>query len=510
MKTTSSFLWQIIQTLSANEKQFFIRNYTNSRGEKLYLKLFSAIAAQKKYNEEEIIKKLSPAINSKNIAFQKHYLQQQICDAIIQYDVKSDALHDIYRQIQLIRVYRKKGLLNEALQIWKKATDRSRNAESFALLNLLKTEFEKMVLFGSSQFRYDEMHKIFSNNAITYSEYASLITMRDIYTEVMILKRKAHYYAENPVEKEALKLLVKTEKYRDAVTSKSFWYFHYYHLSKGTLLSILNDFEGSMKALSVVLQRWHSNIQFFDWGGEFYIEVMYMINYAGVLNGQYDYVEDAFNHSCNNLLTEPVQKANLEVIKFLAFNKIYNKTARYDRVEALINEAKKKIPGWEPLLNADMNYTANLSIAIASFALEDFNDSLYYSKRAFSYFKTGTREELSDIAQLLLLLITYNMNNVKQFEAQYRSTYGYFYKRQKKYPFETALVQCLHRSFYMTNYTSRIKEYKKALDIFEENKNDVVQKMTFKIFNYPGWLNSRIQRISYRQYVENTVRNANA
>ena len=58
----------------------------------------------------------------------------------------------------------------------------------------------------------------------------------------------------------------------------------------------------------------------------------------------------------------------------------------------------------------------------------------------------------------------------------------------------------------MTDNKEKIKEYQKALQVFEQNKNDVVQQMTFSIFNYPGWLISKVQRITYRQYVELKVK----
>lgn len=507
MKSASIFLWQLIRSLSSNEKLFFKRNYSNTGDNtKIYLRLFNAIDAQREYDEAAIIKKLSPLVTKKNIAFQKHYLQKQVCEAIIHYDSKKDPFYEIYNQIQLIRLYRKKGLLNEAHGIWKKATRQARKSESFALLNILKSEFEKMVLFSSAQVKYDEMLSIFKSNIISYDEYANLITLRDIYTEAILLKKKAHYYINESLKQQVVNLLSETDKYTDASESHSFWYFHYYYMSKATLFSMLNDYEYSTKLLKKVLEKWHQNPQFIYTGGEFFLELLYMINYAGVLLGDYEFVTEAFNHPFNNTLKDSVQKANFETTKFLAFNKIYNKTARYSDVVTLIKQTQAEFPNWSPLLNADLNFTANLSIAISAFVLENFNDSMYYAKQAFSYFKASPREELSDIVQLLLLLIAYNMNNIRQFEAQYRSTYSYYYKRKKKHPFEAALVQCLHRTFYLTGYSDKIKEYKKALDIFEQNKDDIVQKMTFRIFNYHGWLTSRIQRISYRQHVENMVK----
>ncbi len=511
MKSASPHLWQLIKSLTSNEKLFFRRNYTNGIQKKLiYLRLFDAIAGQKIYDENEIIKKLSPAINKKNISFQKHYLQQQICDAVISYDNKNDPFYEIYNQIQLIRLYRKKGLLNEAHSVWKKATRQARKSEMFALLNILKSEFEKIVLFSSTQVKYDEMLSIFKSNIIGYDEYANLISLRDIYTEAILLKKKSHYYVSESLKEQVLKLLIETDKYTDASESHSFWYFHYYYMNKATLLSMLNDFDSSTKLLKLVLAKWHSNPQFLNTGGEFFLELLYMINYAGVLHGDYSFVKEAFNSPYNSLLKDANQKANFETTKFLAFNKIYNKTARYKEAETLIAKTREEFPQWSPFLNADLNFTVNLSVAISSFALENYSDSMYYTSQAFSYLKASNREDLPDIGQLLLLLITYNMNNIRQFEAQYRNTYNYYYKRRKKHPFETALVQCLHRTFYLTGYADKIKEYKKVLDVFEQNKEDIVQKMTFKIFNYPGWLSSRIQRISYRQYVENMVKQDNS
>ena len=507
MKTPSNFLWQLIQSLSSSEKIFFKRNFTDTRlpTPRLYIKLFEAIAAQKNYDEQSILKKFHPSLTKKNIASQKHYLQRQVCDAIIQYDNRNDPGQDIYNQIQLIRIFRKKGLLEEAHGIWKKAVLKARKTESFALLNLLKTEFEKMVLFSSFHTRYDELHSVFQGNIITYNEYAEMITLRDMYAEILLLKRKVHFDLDDEQRKKVTSLLQLVNAGKTATTTRSFWFRHYYHMSKATLLYLLNDIPGSMDLLQQVLSDWKKNTDFIKTNGEYYVELMYMINYTGILHGSYTYVAGAFNDDINNLIEDPSQRANFEAIKYLALNKIFNKTARYDEVEKLISFMKSKYRQWEPALNADLNRTVNLSLGIACFVLEQYNDALYFTKRGIAYFKDGTREEHSAVASILLLLITYSLDNSRLFDSQYRATYTYFYKRKKKHPFETALVQCLHRTFYMTDTKQKIKEYQKALEVFDENKDDIVQKMTLSIFNYSGWLVSKVQHISYRQFVEKKV-----
>lgn len=506
MKPSSDFLWQLIHSLSSNEKLFFKRNYIGNKlpTQSLYVKLFNAIASQKKYNEEAIIKKFQPALNKKNIASQKHYLQKQVCDALVAYDSRNNDSLDIYNQILLVRVYRKKGLLDEAHAVWKKAVEKARATESFAMLNLLKTEFEKMILFSSVHTKYDELHSIFQGNIITYDEYSEMITLRDIYAESLLLKKMAHFGQDDALKEKIMQLLTRVNK--SSSIAQSFWFRHYYHMSKATLLYLLNDMEGAMKLFKQVLIDWNNSTQYIKTNGEHYVELLYMINYAGILQGEYKYVTAVFNDPINNLVEDKAQRANFEAIKYLALNKIYNKTARYKEVEKMVQYMKSKYRLWEPSLNPDLNRTVNISLGIACFVLEQYNDALYFIKRAITYFKDGTREEHFSLAQVLLLLITYNLNNSKLFDSQYKATYTFFYKRKKRHPFETALVQCLHRTFYMTDNKEKTKEYEKTLLVFEQNKNDVVQQMTFSIFNYPGWLISKVQRISYRQYVERKVK----
>lgn len=507
MKTASDFLWQLISSMSRAEKLFFKRNFSSAgNGEQtLHLQLFDAIAAQKMYDEAALLKKQGPRLNKKNIASQKHYLQQQVCESLLAYENSQQQGQDIYRMIQLIRLYRKKGLLEEAHATWKKAVPIARRLESFAMLNLLKTEFEKMLLFSSVNTSYDDMYSVFEEKIISYDEYAEMITLRDIYTETLLLKRKAHYDIDESLRKRIDSLLKKVSQCTPPTTYLSFWYGHYYRMSHAVLLYLRSDPRNSMILLQQVLADW-KNSRFLSTHGEYYVELLYMINYAGTLQGEFEFVTAAFNDPLNEQLKEPLLRANFEAIKYLALNKILNKTAQYEEVRKLIAHMKSRYLAWEPLLNADINRTVHLSLGIGFFVLEQYEDALYFTKRGINWFREDVRDEHTPVAHILLLLISYSMNNSRLFDSEHRSAYAYFHKRKNKQPFETALLHCLHRTFYMSDSKKKAEEYSKALQVFEENESNVIQQRSVNIFNYPGWLKSRVERISYRQFVERKVR----
>lgn len=506
MKTPSDFLWRLIKSLSKAEKLFFTRNFNASHPiqETLYLKLFNAISTQKEYDETQVLKKFQPELNKKNIAYQKNYLQKQVCDSLIFYEFKRNKEYEVIRLRLLIRLYRKKGLLDEALVLWKKAITLARREEAFALSSLLKGEFEKMLLISGSHTSYNELLSLFNENLITYEDYAALITLRDIYTEIILIKRNAHFELSELDQKKINSLLDRVNSFTKADISPSFWYRHYFYMCRISLLYLLDKSPLALIDLKKLYQEWKLMTKFIKIHGEHYLEVLYMINYCGVNCGDFEFVSMAYNDKSNQLLIDSTLKINFKAYRFLAMNRLYNKTANYQAVSQLLNATKLNIAKWEPFLNMDINRTLQMSAGISFFVLEDYDNALSFIKGAVSYTTAGVRKELFSVGQVLLLLITYCMNNERLFEAQYRATYGFFYKR-KKHAFEKAIMSCLRHTFYMNDNKEKIKEYQKAILTINQNSDDVFQKNIFTIFNFYGWLESMTKRIPYKRYVEQKV-----
>jgi hypothetical protein len=504
MNTSTSVLWQLIQSMNRNEKLFFKRKGTDVTGLKnpLYIKLFDAMAGQKIYDEVAILKKLAPKINKKNIAFQKHYLHNQLNNCLIEYSNRNNIEQEIYRNIQLIRINRKKGLLNEALALWKKTMNKARGVELFSMIQLLKKEFEKLILFSSVQVKYDDLYTLFRSNIMSYDEYAEMITLRDLYTEILMLKRKAHFDFDDELKNGIGLLQEKIEKRKSGLKSQSFWYRHYSRMCQATLQYLLYDSDSSLALLQEGVKDWWENKNFMETDSEHYIELLYMVNYTGVRQGSYAYVEFVFNHTINDQLIDEVQKANFEAVKYLALNKVYHKTARYGEVAKLVKNMKEKYTNWEPLLNAELNRTVCFSVGISCFVLDNFTESLQFIRRGVTYFKDGTREEQFIFANLFLLLIQYNINKTKLFDAQYKSTYAYFYRKGKTNSFEKTLMHCFHDTFYLTSFKEKNQLFQKAVDELDLNRDSEVQNQTLSIFNFHGWFLSQIQRIPYKEYVQ--------
>jgi hypothetical protein len=79
------------------------------------------------------------------------------------------------------------------------------------------------------------------------------------------------------------------------------------------------------------------------------------------------------------------------------------------------------------------------------------------------------------------------------------------YKKKKLHAFEKILLHSLYDTFYLNGYKEKSLLFQKALEELGQNRDNEVQQQTLNIFNFQGWLESRVQRISYKDYVKKRV-----
>jgi hypothetical protein len=109
MRSTNE-LFQLIKSLTKNEKRYFRMYASMQKGDKIYLRLFDEISRQKVYNEEMIKEKLSGEKFIKQLSFIKNYLYKLIFKSLISF--YSESLPDLKISSLIVRA---KILFNKAL-----------------------------------------------------------------------------------------------------------------------------------------------------------------------------------------------------------------------------------------------------------------------------------------------------------------------------------------------------------------------------------------------------------
>lgn len=117
-------LYQLIHSLNSREKAYF-KKYAHklaSAKQSVYYNLFNAIAKQKEYNEEKLIKLFKKQFaQKKQFSAAKNYLYNLILNCLCDYNRKEKILSKVHIQIEKIEFLSSKKLYSQALVILEKA-----------------------------------------------------------------------------------------------------------------------------------------------------------------------------------------------------------------------------------------------------------------------------------------------------------------------------------------------------------------------------------------------------
>jgi hypothetical protein len=113
MKSASTFLFDLIKSLTNSEKRYFTlycqRHFSEDNHS---LRLFQSIAKQNEYNETKALRETGLAKN--NFAVQKNILYNQILAALIQYDTAGSLAMQMQQDIFACQKLMQKGLIQQA------------------------------------------------------------------------------------------------------------------------------------------------------------------------------------------------------------------------------------------------------------------------------------------------------------------------------------------------------------------------------------------------------------
>lgn len=503
---TSNNIWQLIQSMSPQEKRFFRRDYALYDKEKelpLYLALFDTINKQEEYDEAELLRQLKPRLKPDNISYTKNYLYEQLCQALLRQNQSMEQDAEIFGQLQLIRVFRKKGLYKQALKIWQKAIVQARALELFGLIFQLKEEYRKLQLYHNPKLKNPELQNEYNNNILYSSEFTHLIKLQELHFSALIIRRKAHFNLCQE-DKEKVHAILQEPVMQEEPRTNSFLIRHYYRMTKATLLYVLNDNSAYVFAYQNV-SAWQANVQHVAYDQDNYIEVLYIFYYSAVLAKDTSRIEEVMNHPVNQKVNTESNYAYVETIKYLALNRLYNRSGNYEKVSQVLAYIKTRLPHWSRHINVELARTLYLSVGVANFALDQFEDAFYYIKQSILLFNDKTREEQYSFAYLFLLLVCYEKGEPYLFEVQYKSSYSYFYRNKMPLPFEKSTIQAVAKAFHSKRQKDKKVILQALLNTLQASQNDPVQQQVFNFFNVPRWLESKTKGIPYKDLVYQQV-----
>lgn len=126
-------LYQLVRALTKSEKKFFTQyvNLYENGSSPIYLKLFSFLNDEERYNEERLFKKFRDPLFKKNYPVTKHYLKNLIIKTMRHSDITVREDRDLTVYILDVKRMMAKGLFPMAKKMIEKLKEEAYEAEKF-------------------------------------------------------------------------------------------------------------------------------------------------------------------------------------------------------------------------------------------------------------------------------------------------------------------------------------------------------------------------------------------
>lgn len=162
----SNDLFDLIKSLSSNEKRFFRKHAKRhlDEGNNYYLDIFNVLLKQEKYDETKIKEKLKSKGSkyAAHLAVAKNYLYNQILEALDLLYKKHSLKEELKQQLHIAQILYQKGLLSQADKLLKRV---KKKIDEYELLELLpEFIFIKSKILAEQRCKVKDFNKFYNQS----------------------------------------------------------------------------------------------------------------------------------------------------------------------------------------------------------------------------------------------------------------------------------------------------------------------------------------------------------
>jgi hypothetical protein len=498
----SENLWEVLQNMDSGAKLLYRRQFYSEKVPQ-HVVLYDALCKAKNYNEEHLIVQLRDWIKPSQFAYIKHTLLQKLIDAKTQQLLQNDEEVAMLYEVMQIKALRQNGHFDLADKQLQKTYLKATAVENYPILQLLTSEILKLNLFNRELKSMTEMDLIIARVQPTLMTAGDLITIQHIYLSALTIRQKNWLQTYN-IPKVLVQIEVALNNLeQSSLQNKS---FQYYFESTKAIVHFLNGrFEECFVHLKKVMNLWQQGALNIIKDAEYYLDSLNFYIDTCYLLGKSANITQALEHEINNDLTHQINVATYKIIQIRAHLRLAHKVANYAEVKHILHSNKTQFEQWTRSSISTINFRFTMSIVISYFVLEDYSNALYFAQFTLHDFKANVPQEFLYVIYLFIIIVVFEMTDDVLFNSYYRSSMAFFAKFERTKQYERKIMTTLHKVFYSKNSTASKKQLAQLKEYLLENSEDPYLRLLTNTFNYPLWIQSKIDNVLYRKLVQQNV-----
>ena len=500
-------LFELIKSLDKQEKRYFIlfvSRYTIKKNSDA-VRLFNLLCPMKEYDEKRVREKYAGEGFAKHLPETKYQLRQLILKSLNYYHTGDTNDSKIWELLNCFDVLYSKNLIAQCKKILAKAKQIAEKREKFPLLIEIfqreKLFLEREQYIGKKE---KDIDRFFGNFQKVISQMDNLGRYNYLRARVL-LRFHLKYLQKSSEEWQHLRntmndpLLNKEEKCLSKEAQLEFnlinGIFRFHHRD---WINAIQYYRKQVELLEESAEGIKENIHRYIAAYNNFLLILFNLN-----------LHDDFYYHLQRFRTIPEKYGagiSIEMKVFcLSYSLetiLYIVTGNFDKAAGL---EKKIVAGLEKhtaTMPAPQKFNLYYNLAYAHFGLCQYKNAAYWVNKILQRDASEEWVNYFGHAQLLNLIIHYELQSENLFESFVRSTYGFFYKRKMLFKFEGLVLNFIRKEMPKIDSQKRLIEAFSMLrkDLLELEK-EPIEKESFENFDIISWLDSKIEKRPFAEIV---------
>jgi len=505
----SNSLHELIKSLNKSEKRYFkVFSSRHTIGEEnSYIKLFDFLDKMDEYDEEDVFVKFKGQALLNKFSITKARLYANILKSLDTFHSTSSIDAQIFRSIHSAEILYNKGLYKQAEKILHSAEKQARKHENYNLLLEIKEKQKKLIendLY--TEVKATEITKMFDEEKAVIAEIARHHQLWNIKS---LLFQEINKNGKVRDEEDTLKLhdLVEQVKEIDInnAGTKNKYLFH--HIQSAYYFSV-NDLSLSHYHLAAIIELFEVDAVMMKSQPNLYFSSLTNFIYISTKLKKYDLAQE--NLSKLKGLSNPGKNIDLDIKYFsstysLELSLLAEK-GDFKAALELVPQIEEGYRLYEGHISSLRKAYIDFQVGVIYLSLGEYNQALSWMNKILNEGKIDQKKDIFCFAQLINLILHFELNNSRFLPYAITSTKRYLKNRNRIYKFEEIFLKLITQ----ISKTTNVFDIQEKLEPIEAElaklKKDPKEQIVFEYFDFHNWVKSKLKQQSFAELKQAELR----
>lgn len=494
MKTPSTFLHDLVKSLTKAEKRYF--KVHSGANEKNYLQLFDALLMQKVYDEKQLIKEFEGTNFLKHLAVNKQYLFELLLRALTKFG-QQKVEDKVYQKINAIHILYEKGLFKAAMAELKKGLKLAQKYELYELLILLYSAQKRLITNKQLRKKEDKsIQEVFEAEAFALRQIKNTNEYWLLTQQITQFQLKFQRI-QNEEHQKYLEEITQSPLFQNRNLATNFKSKVYYFQANATYYFLQGNVKEAYQTNEAFLNLLEANPIFLKIYANQYLATLNNMLIDSLIVGKYDILEEGINRlikipkrsefrSIKNIKSRVFRQQYLLLLNWSISQKEFEKAMEWmPDIEAGLEQFGTKIEKHHRITFFYLN-------AYLCFQNHRYENALKWNNYILDTKKEDVVKEIFHFSRDLNLLIHYELENYSLLESLLQSTPQYLRSRRPIYATEKALFRVLGKLLRCIDKKEKqviIHQFKTEITLLAENPTE---KRVFNFLDLRLWPNNSL------------------